>query len=509
MRKKIIFGLLILMLVSLPVLAACTGEETTPASSGGTLKIILSQSPGNACGWPADLNGPDFFVRSSMLCLEPLLRGDNDGNIYPWLAESYEIADDFSSITFKLEEGVRFHDGTDFNAEAAKWNLDILIAAGQQYWDSVDVVDDYTIRVNLNGWSNTILTTFRDDYNSWMVSPTACEQNGEEWMRNNPVGTGPFKFVSFDRDVSFITTKNTDYWREGEPLLDAVEIIYVTDLMTQQATIQSGEADVLEVEPGKIVTDLEAAGLESTGQISTVYTLIPDTFNADSPFVKKEVREAVEYAIDREAIAEAFGYGQWEAPYQLPAPSSSAYDPDFKLGREYNPDKARQLLEQAGYPDGFNTTILCSTLPIDRNIVTAMQSDLAEVGIIAEVEYADFGRLDELERTVHSYLALGPLGSRGNFNETLVTLLPTNPAGPFYWDMPAEFLEMVNASLASPEPDVELMRACTDFLTEGAEMIPVFQAGKGWVMQSYVKDGGWFERSFLPWWKPEQTWLDK
>ena len=121
------------------------------------------------------------------MVVEPLLHVDSKGNITPCLAETYKVADDLKSITFNLRKGVKFHDGTDFNAQAAKWNLDNTIAKkSQPYWVSVDIIDDYTIRLNLNSWSNTILTGL--EAASRMVSQAAFQKNGADWMRNNPVG---------------------------------------------------------------------------------------------------------------------------------------------------------------------------------------------------------------------------------------------------------------------------------------------------------------------------------
>jgi ABC-type transport system substrate-binding protein len=220
---------------------------------------MLIAGPQTAGGWPADVFGPD--ASSYQYCMEPLLHADGKGGGVPWLAESYKIADDLMSITFTLRKDVKFHDGTDFNAQAAKWNLDNHIAQKStyaQYWASVEVIDDYTLKVNFTMWVNTILSGFADSPGAWMVSPTAFEKNGKDWMRDNPVGTGPFKFVSFQRDVGYTVEKNPDYWIKGRPYLDGIEILYVADPLTQKAAMQAGEADMLEMEPGKGAADMKA-----------------------------------------------------------------------------------------------------------------------------------------------------------------------------------------------------------------------------------------------------------
>jgi len=121
------------------------------------------------------------------LCIEPLLREGPTGQIYPWLAESYKVADDLKSISFTLRKGVKFHDGTDFNAASAKWNLQNQIDAKRTpYWTSIDIIDDLNIRVNLNQWLNTNVRVFADGQSSMMVSKAAFDKNGLDWMRQNP-----------------------------------------------------------------------------------------------------------------------------------------------------------------------------------------------------------------------------------------------------------------------------------------------------------------------------------
>ena len=127
---------------------------------------------------------------------ETLLRTDDKGEVYPWLAESYAISDDLTSITLNLRKGVQFHDGSDFNAKVAKWNIEQYIAAGSvNFWKSVEMMDDYTVRVNFTKWDNTILSSFADSsFEVYMVSKASYDAKGQQWMVDNPVVNGPFKF---------------------------------------------------------------------------------------------------------------------------------------------------------------------------------------------------------------------------------------------------------------------------------------------------------------------------
>jgi ABC-type transport system substrate-binding protein len=491
--------------------SATTTVSTPTPKSGGTLKVMIIAGPQTPGGWPPDVFGPD--AQNYQYCIEPLLRGDSKGDVAPWLAESYKIADDLKSITFTLRKGVKFHDGTDFNAKAAKWNLDNHIAAKDsfaRYWASVDMIDDYTIRVNFNTWVNTNLTTFADGPGSWMVSPAAFDKNGVDWMRANPVGTGPFKFVSFQRDVSYKVTKNPDYWIKGRPYLDAVELLYVADPLTQKAAMQAGNADMLQIEPSKAASDMMALGLDFKYQIVTIPSFLPDSAHPDSPYAKQSVREAVEYAIDREAIAKAFGYGFWQAPYQIPPPSNVAYNPNFTLARKYNPDKARQLLTDAGYPNGFKTTILVNPALVDRNMVVALQTNLSDVGIKADLSYpANMGAFIGGSNSMSNVLVIQPILSTPNFNGSYMYFDGPN----FIWNknfLPSpEFVKAEQASMTSPKADISLIRAATDQLSKEAAAIPLWGAGLGWVSQKYVMNGGFLERGDSSFFNTEQVWLNK
>jgi peptide/nickel transport system substrate-binding protein len=484
-----------------------TPTPTAGAKYGDTLRIILWASPSSAGGLPADLFGNDAISCQSVV--EPLFHVDSKGNLTPCLAESYKVADDMKSITFNLRKGVKFHDGSDFNAEAAKWNLDNIIAKkSQPNWASVDIIDDYTIRLNLTSWSNTILTGIEGT--TLMVSPTTFEQKGADWTRDNPVGTGPFKFVSFKRDVSYDVVKNPDYWQKGKPYLDGIKILYVTDPLTQKAAIQAGEADALQIEPGKIASDLQALGLQEKVNVVSTFCLLPDTAHPDSPFANQQVREAVEYAIDREAIAKAFSYGFWTAPYQFPPPSDASFDPNFSLARKYDVGKAKQLLTEAGYPDGFSATLLVIPVGIDHNIPVAIQSNLADVGIKLELSFPDsIPKWIQDSNTVQNGLVLQPIFGGTNWNSALAfALSPSQTMMNGVWLRTPEFIQLYNASQSSPVPDINLIRAVNNYLSETAEVIPVFSGGSGYAYQSYVMDAYWNERLSYAW-DAEDAWLNK
>ncbi len=192
------------------------------------------------------------------------------------------------SVTFKLRQGVKFHDGSDFNADVAKFNMDAQIDSNKaSNWKSVDIIDEYTIRVNLITYQNMAMDSFADNVLAFFASKEAYLKNGQEWADKNPVGTGPFVFVEYQQNTKAVFTRNDSYWQTGKPYLDGLEIHYVVDELTFMASMKAGELDMINVSMGKQQKDMEDAGFNSDATPMTVYGLIPDTANADSPLAIK------------------------------------------------------------------------------------------------------------------------------------------------------------------------------------------------------------------------------
>ncbi len=543
---KRVLLVLLAMVVLLSLLVSCNGTGTsTPATSstttpaqtstvttttatfstptptgvtpkyGGILKQILPTSPSGAIGYP-----PEITTASSsapQVCFESLLREDSNGQLVPWLATSYTVDSEGKSVTFVLRQGVKFHDGSIFNAEVAKWNLDNQIAAKTQAtWASVDIIDEYTIRLNLTNWSNTILRSFGDGSSDWMASKEAFEKNGIDWVRQNPVGTGPFKFVSYSRDVNFVTTRNPDYWKKDEngnslPYLDGVEMIFVTDQLTRSAALLSGTADMMIVSLGKEAADMQAAGLFLQPVIGGVDCLIPDTANPDSPWANQKVREAAEYAINKEAIAKALNYGFGKVPYQIPSSNNAAFNPDFQYARKYDPVKAKQLLTEAGYPDGFDTTIIMNPVTGAKDTLVLIQNNLAAIGIRTTLEFPEFSKYQPtyLLGTWNNALLYQPIPHFANFNMDLDLYFSIDGRFLKSWERTAKHTTLWNASLKSLKVDINLIRAVTDEMSKNALVIPIKEGGQAQCIQPYVMNAGLNERGTIAMWKPEQTWLDK
>ena len=387
--KKALFIFLITILVSSFSSAVYTSETQAAGQPqyGGTMKIISQRGPTNI-GYSAAMNFGD--QSPGVMYAERLMNVDIKGNLRPLLAESWEYSPDGKTITFHLRKGVKFHDNTDFNAEAVKWNLQTCLEAGAlpggKYIASIDVIDDHTLRANLTERHNQII------YGIWrpfIFSPTAFKKNGKDWAITHAVSTAPFKVVEFKRDVVVKMEKFEGYWNPARPYLDKVEFRIIKEPATASVMMQAKQADFWFSASPREAADLRDQGLTVITGPSFIHNIYPDSKKPDSPFADKRVREAIEYAIDRKAMSDALGFGFTTPINQLAPPGSAGYNPDFK-GRPYNPEKAKRLLAEAGYAQGIKTTMGLRATELDK--ATVIQNYLAEIGIDVKLDVSAPGR---------------------------------------------------------------------------------------------------------------------
>jgi peptide/nickel transport system substrate-binding protein len=351
---------------------------------GGVLKMFGYDS---FSLYPPTMTGQTDGQQSSV-CLESLFRYDEKGNVIPLLGTGWKADAQAKIITITLRKGVKFHDGSDFNAEICKWNLEKTKEKRPELKAvaSVDVIDPYTIRLNLNQFSNLVISHLASD-SGRMVSKAAFEKNGGlAWAEKNPVGTGPFQFVSFQKSVALIWKRFDDYWG-GKPYLDGIEMRQFPDPVVGLMTFKAGDIHTLVVEP-KFGKELESEGksvivVPYEGQLAS---LAGNSKDPKSPFADIRVRQAISYAVDFPTITKALGYGYYKSTNQWSPTNSWSYNPNV-VGYPYNPAKAKQLLAAAGYPNGFKTTMhYFALLPIYTDEMTAIQRYLKKVGIDATLD---------------------------------------------------------------------------------------------------------------------------
>jgi peptide/nickel transport system substrate-binding protein len=380
MKQRFVRSLFaLLLLVGLSGLATAQGH------------LIIAQGTDPVKLDPHDVSdSPSATVLSHVF--ETLFDLTPEGEIVPHLAESYEVSDDGTVWTLHLRQDVTFHDGTPFNAEAVKVNLDrflnpevpVVFRFLLTRIQSVEVTGEYSVQITLSTPFAPFLAHLTHNTVS-MISPAALEQYTLEELSETAVGTGPFTVESWQRGERITLARFDDYWGEL-PGVERVSFLTVPEGTTRMALVESGEAHVATRVPPPDVPRLNAhpeITVENVSSVRTIYIYFNHTME---PFTDRRVRQAINHAVDKELIAE-FVFGGAVRPSDAPLPPGVfGYTP---VGfYEYNPERARELLAEAGYPNGFNTTLYCPSGRYLQDIQTceAIQPQLAEVGINAEIE---------------------------------------------------------------------------------------------------------------------------
>ncbi|WP_170336290.1 ABC transporter substrate-binding protein [Ruegeria arenilitoris] len=317
---------------------------------------------------------------------EGLTRFKGDGSVVPGLAESWEISDDGKEYTFRLHDGVTFHDGSVMDAEDVKFSLDRALgedsANAQKALfagiESVEIVDPLTVKVTLSEPNGNFLFNM-----AWgdavIVSPDSIDD-----IKTNPVGTGAFTFGEWVQGDSITLNRNPDYWGD-QPALESATFKFISDPTAAFAAMMAEDIDAFDNFPApENLPQFEADPRFQVLVGSTEGETILSTNNKQPPFDDIRVREAVAHAIDRQAIIDGamFGYGTPIGTHF--APHNPAYV-DLTGNSAYDPEKAKTLLAEAGFADGFETTLHLPPPSYARRGGEIVAAQLADVGINAEI----------------------------------------------------------------------------------------------------------------------------
>jgi len=390
--NKKFFVLLVTVIVSL------VGMIAFSQTSGGTLTVALMAEPDglNMILTPAAAS----FQLVMYNINEPLLRYTADRVIEPLLATSYEVTEtgDETYYTFHLRGGVRFHNGASFTASDVKYTFDTLLdpktaspnASLFSFVKEVDVIDPLTVRFVTQGAGAPLIGYLASAKGTGII-PAGSEMDA---LRTHPVGTGPFTFSEWVPGDHITLVKNDNYWHPNVPYLDKVICRFISDQAASLAALRAGNVDLIDRMVGQNALQIEND--PAIKVISGPQNLVQILAMNDSrpPFDNILVRRAICYAINRDEIIVATDLKpEWGSPVGSHMTPLSPYYVDLVGRYPYDPDKARALLAQAGYPDGFSTTIYLPQ-PYEFHIRTGqiIADELRQVGINCKLEILEWGQ---------------------------------------------------------------------------------------------------------------------
>ena len=385
-------SMLIVLALSLGGVWTETARAQTP-TYGGTLTITLSAEPPGLDPTTSPAATIKRVVHYNLF--EGLLKVDRNGKVVPMLAKSYTASKDGKEYTFTLHPGIKFHDGKACTAEDVKFSLERILdpktaAPYRMYYEgieSVQVVDPLNVKIKLKKYDSMFL------FNIARGDAVIVPRQAVDKLKSQPVGTGPFKLAEWKRGDSILLVKNADYHIKGVPYLDKVVFKFIPDPSSQLAALKAGDVDVIAYD----MAPENVAALEKDARFKvikghTTTDVIMAMNHSKKPFSDPKVRQAITLAIDRKAVIQGAmsGFGTPIGSHMDP---TNPYYVDLSGLYPYNPEKAKQLLTEAGYPKGFEAVLkLPEPYAYARRSGEVIADQLSKVGIKLTLEVIQMGQ---------------------------------------------------------------------------------------------------------------------
>lgn len=404
MKKRIVLLSVLVLLVSI-VLCAC-GDDKKPETS--STNISSESTPADSDGEPVAGGELVFGMTQDLASLDPhqssdagtrsvvfnmyegLVKPTSTGDLEPAVASDYDISQDAKTYTFILRDGITFHDGSLVTVEDIQYSIERYAeiqgesSAFSNYLDSVEIVDAKTVRVQL-----------KEGYSEFLADLTlAIIPKSNPDPAGNPIGTGPFQYVSYAAGQHLNLKKYEGYWKDNEPYLDTVQFKFIADLSTAFTELQAGTIDVLNYLTATQVQTLQQMQPDQFTIVEGSMNLVQAMFlnNSYGPLQDVRVRQALCHAVNRQEVSDfLFGGKSHLIGSHMISTLEKWYEPQAENLYEYNIEKAKELLTQAGYPNGFELEI---TVPssFSQHVDTAqiLVEQLAKVGVKATIKKVEW-----------------------------------------------------------------------------------------------------------------------
>jgi peptide/nickel transport system substrate-binding protein len=516
-KRGLLFSLVFMMLLSLALVGCSSSEESSGEKENTSSEnkendqaaenteeqdtLVFGRGGDSVALDPITVTDGESFMVTKQVFDTLVDYGEQDTTIQPGLAEDWDVSEDALTYTFELREGVKFHDGTDFNAEAVVYNFDRWMNGTKDKFyyyasmfggfkvdeghviDSVTATGDYTVEFKLKRpqapfLNNLAMVPFG------IASPKALEEMGGEEFAKNPVGTGPFKFVEWKRNDRVVLEKNEDYWMEGYPKLNSVIYKVVPENSARLNALIAGEIDIAD--------GLNPSDYDQIKENEDIQEFLRPSMNVgylgltqkdpNSPLSNKLVRQALNHAVDKEGLIAAFYNGLAEPAKNPMPPSIEGYHEELE-GYEYDLDKAKALLEEAGYANGFEMELWAMPvarpyMPDGKKVAEVLQASFAQIGVDAEIVSYEWATYLEKARNgeADSFL-LGWTGDNGDADNFLYVLLDKDNIGSnnysYYSNDELHDILIEAQSTADQATRNELYKEAQEIIHEDAPWIPL------------------------------------
>lgn len=391
MKKLFCLFLALIMVLSMVACGAkepaaeetASNEPAAEETKRDDIVLNVWTEPTTLCG---GLAASSYVNHLSHQIFEPLVKVNDDGSFSPCLAESYEFTNENKSIVFTLRDDVYFHNGEKMTAEDVAFSYNTIIAAGFASVSTTAMADmvvlnDNQVQLNFKYEYGPAVLVCTADYMT--IFPKAYYESDPEGFGRNPIGTGPYKFVEWNTGVDIKLTRYDEYWGEA-PAIKDVTFRILTDDSAATLALENGELDVHVTLPQADISRVQSnPDLQYNETLGT--TVVRLMFNPNGMFADENLRLAIAHAIDKESVLLGAIDGCGKVVNNIYAPNCSFFDPDY-AGPSYDPEKAKQLLAEAGYPDGFELTVRCSSNVNYYKPLEVIQAQLTAVGINLKIE---------------------------------------------------------------------------------------------------------------------------
>ncbi|GIP22880.1 glutathione ABC transporter substrate-binding protein [Paenibacillus sp. J22TS3] len=377
--------------------SASTGQSGSAQTVSKNKKDIVIAINANFITLDPHNTSDTHSITAARTMYEGLMGFDKDMNVVPVLADSYKISDDGLVYTFTLKQNIKFHDGTDFNAEAVKVNLDRI----RDEKNNLKMRKSFAKVTKVEAPdAKTVVITLSEPYNAFLnkmamaliVSPKALKEQAEN-IGKNPVGTGPFKFKEWVQGDRLVVVKNPDYWQKDLPKVESITFKPVPENGSRIAMLKTGEADFIYPMPTEQVSEVQGDSNIVIDKVDSTIVRYVTLNTMKKPFDNVKVRQAINYAINKDAYIKVVKSGLGAKLDSTMSSKTQYYSK--QSGYDYDVEKAKSLLAEAGYPEGFTAEIWGENDSETMKGMQFIQQQLALVGIKLDVKSMEGGTLSE------------------------------------------------------------------------------------------------------------------